>query len=117
MKIPAVRLVLSFVLPGFLLPCLTASTHADEADRIPPALRIVQPAVGTEIGDDNLTVEIEYSDAGSGIAPGTLDMVIGGKDYAGRFDHHNHDDTRPTGRNDTSHRKHLAIGCSKNWFT
>ncbi len=72
----------------FLLAGLPGTGWTD-ADTTPPTLRIVEPATGTEVGGDTLTVEIEYRDAGSGIAAHTLRVVIDGKDYAGQFDQHN----------------------------
>jgi Flp pilus assembly protein TadD len=72
-----------------LLLSLVLQTNVAAADTTPPTLRIVEPATGTEVGGDTLTVEIEYRDAGSGIAAHTLHVVIDGKDYAGQFDQHN----------------------------
>lgn len=58
-------------------------------DTTPPTLRIVEPTAGAEVGGDDLTVEIEYRDTGSGIAIHTLHVLLNGKDYAGQFDQHN----------------------------
>ncbi|RPH76658.1 MAG: tetratricopeptide repeat protein, partial [Nitrospiraceae bacterium] len=62
---------------------------AADTDTTPPTLRIVEPTTGTEVGGDDLTVEIEYRDTGSGIAAQTLHVQLNGKDYAGQFDQHN----------------------------
>ncbi len=84
---PALVLSLfGLVLPFAIMP--TTAWGADP-DRAPPTLRILEPTAGTEVGGDTLTVEIEYSDAGSGIASHTLRVLLNGEDYAGRFDQHN----------------------------
>jgi tetratricopeptide (TPR) repeat protein len=86
------RVFLSYTLFAgllFSIPFFLPGTGFTGADTSPPSLRIVEPATGTEIGSDTLTVEIEYRDAGSGIAAHTLHVVIDGKDYAGQFDQHN----------------------------
>ena len=67
---------------------LSTGVGAADPDRTPPTVRIVEPATGTEIGGDTLTVEIEYRDAGSGIAAHTLHVLLNGTDYAGQFDQH-----------------------------
>ncbi len=71
------------------MPIFLPGTGFTGADTSPPTLRIIEPVTGTEIGGDTLMVEIEYRDAGSGIAAHTLRVVIDGKDYAGQFDQHN----------------------------
>lgn len=71
---------------GFADPPLLIAASPDST---PPTLRIVEPATGTEVGGDSLTVEIEYRDTGSGIAAPTLHVLLNGKDYAGQFDQHN----------------------------
>ena len=65
---------LALSLFSLVLSIVAIPTNAMGADpdRTPPTLRIVEPTTGTEIGGDALTVEIEYRDAGSGIAARTL---------------------------------------------
>lgn len=77
-----------FVALLLLLPFLPG-TGLTDADTHPPTLRIVEPTTGTELAGAALTVEIEYRDTGSGIAPQTLRVWLDGKDYAGHFDQHN----------------------------
>jgi tetratricopeptide (TPR) repeat protein len=85
------RLALTLSLFGLVLPLVVIPTNAvgAEPDTTPPTLRILEPATGTEVGSDELTVEIEYRDTESGIAVQTLHVLLNGKDYAGQFDQHN----------------------------
>lgn len=75
---------ISLVLLGFIVP---AGLFA-ASDTTPPTLRILSPAPDTEIVGAHLTVELEYNDAGSGIAPESLHVTLNGKDYTGQFDQH-----------------------------
>jgi tetratricopeptide (TPR) repeat protein len=76
------------VLSGFAPLLFSSNAGSADPDRTPPSVRILEPATGTEIGGDTLTVEIEYRDAGSGIAARTLHVLLNGTDYAGQFDQH-----------------------------
>lgn len=78
-------------LAALLLACVALPTDllAAEPDTAPPILRILEPAPGTEVEADLVSVEIEYRDQGSGIAARTLRVLLNGKDYAGQFDQHN----------------------------
>ncbi len=75
---------ISLVILGFIVP---AGLFA-ASDTTPPVLRILSPAPDTEIVGAHLTVELEYNDAGSGIAPESLHIMLNGKDYTGQFDQH-----------------------------
>lgn len=58
-------------------------------DRMPPRAQVVTPADGARITTRTPTIEIEYADE-SGVADGSLEVRINGRDYSAEFDHYSH---------------------------
>ena len=77
--------------PLAILPLLAACTAPQLAkveDSRPPTVRILAPADGARVQTATPTIEIEYSDEGSGVAAVSFRATINGADYSTAFDHY-----------------------------
>lgn len=70
-----------------LSACATRDLSKPE-DSIAPSIRITQPTTNARVEGDKLTIEVEYSDEGSGVAVNSFRVLINEQDHTKDFDQH-----------------------------
>ena len=69
-------------------PEVGAQTIRRAPDSTPPSIKITGPAPGARIETFTPEIEIEYEDAGTGVAVVSFRALINGRDHSAEFEHH-----------------------------
>ena len=69
-------------------PEVRAQTIRRAPDAAPPAISVTRPAPGARIETFTPEIEIEYDDAGTGVAVVSFRALINGRDHSAEFEHH-----------------------------